>query len=242
MINTDNLSNADDEESKFDKVYKMTKHELEQQNTNMLVEHIIDLKKKISNRSKFDCVCGGVDDKSDFCGDCYNCNRPMCGENGYYSEFTGCCIKCSECGTENCIDCSKKCKFSDCILYCKTHLCNICIKNYPDWDLIGCKFVCHGYNDRYKKPTKGIYFHCILPYCGDTNYFENVCTKHYDDLEKFIIENLDFLPNDLIKICLGYFFIKMNKENWNTREMELIREYEFDKNNYYVKSNRYIAK
>ena len=37
------------------------------------------------------------------------------------------------------------------------------------------------------------------------------------------------LPIDLVKICIGYFLIKMDKNNWNNIEMERVREYEFDR-------------
>ncbi len=224
MIAKDNSSDSEDD-SEFEKVYKMTKQELKQQNIDKLVEHIIKMKEKIANEhsSKFECVCGKESNVHKFYGACYNCKRPMCDD--YYSEYSGCCIECKDCKTKNCIDCSKKCKFG----YCDTEMCNICInKKYPDWDLVGCRFICRGYDDKYKKPTNGIYYHCIFPYCGDTNYFENVCVKHYNDLEKFITENVKMLPNDLIKICLDYFFIKMTKEKWNNIEMVSIREYEFD--------------
>ena len=77
---SDNLSDSEEEESDFEKMYKMTRYELEQQNIDTLVEHIIDLKQKIANNGcmfNFKCVCG-EEETSGFGGDCHNCNRPMC--------------------------------------------------------------------------------------------------------------------------------------------------------------------
>src|SRR2546425_12570454 len=115
----------------FKNVYKMTEFELKQQQTHVLVTHIIRLKEKIA-RMKWDgmdCSCGKkhVNPYSFDSRSCINCKRPLCGDQPPYF--------CSDC-YEICLcrDCNVKCH------RCETRVCGTCIqKNYPDWDLTACR-------------------------------------------------------------------------------------------------------
>src|SRR2546421_12601885 len=62
----------------YDEIYKMSQNELKQQNIDILVDHIVELKKEIAHDPRIRCTCGGYREESIFYDDCYNCNRPIC--------------------------------------------------------------------------------------------------------------------------------------------------------------------
>lgn len=197
----------------FNKLFKMTESELEQQNVEILVKHIIELKQTLPYNSF--CVCSGTYRPQEFLGPCNNCNRPVCHSKKcqkYCQEVN--CVKGFD--SKNCKDCIEKCKF------CFRKVCKDCIKTkYPDWSMTGCKIMNFKYVDKSKdnevyKVTK---YHCIYPdgyienkltYCEEDSYFSNICKFHYDFIDEDILDALDkLLPKPLIKLCTDYFYVKM---------------------------------
>jgi hypothetical protein len=64
--------------NEFEVIYKMTEYELIKQDTNTLVQHIIDLKKMLSQNVT--CACGNYMDitQPHSFDHCVNCVRPIC--------------------------------------------------------------------------------------------------------------------------------------------------------------------
>jgi hypothetical protein len=200
--------------NEFEEIYKMTKYELEQQNANTLVQHIIDLKNMISQ--KIICACGkhhfGITQIID---QCISCLRPTCNA----------CL-CDDCFKENCKDCIKKCKF------CEREICKTCIyENYPEWSLTGCSFTSSTIfvDDKITQDATMITDmliikkHCIYfypideanhyLYCGEDSYCSNICSYHYDFVDDDIRNAINMLPSVLIDLCIEYFYRKIDTNN-----------------------------
>src|SRR5437868_8383335 len=100
----------------FQELYKMRREQLEKQNVTDLVEHIIELKHKIT-RMKWDgidCACGEEHrNPYDFIDNCNICNRPLCSNKNN-------CKAC--CKSHICQDCLHKCT------RCSAYMCTYCIE------------------------------------------------------------------------------------------------------------------
>lgn len=252
------------DEYNFDGIYKMTPYELEKLDIEVLVKHIIKLKKCTSKSNKIRCSCGEkiiIKNLQNIKYDnCERCKRCICSRDV-------CRTLCEDCCCYYCENCIEVCKF------CGNRLCKNCVENmYPEWNLSGCTNMVSAHflgnkANPIKKRCSVITHHCIFSIattdnktnqtytlCNTNSYFGNICEDHFDSTYELIYNNINTLPKDLIKMCIDYYFVKINNDNWNTIEhknfrnvsienYELMRkknkDTEFDINNkyYYCESS-----
>ncbi len=204
-----------DQNYNFNDMHGKIDHELKITDVNILVNYISDLKNKINNyelfihkllisrnypkerkQYKINCSCKKEHKITDYdiLSYCDSCCLSLCPMDVNY-------FFCQEQKTHKnlCSNCMHFCE------HCDKWFCKKCIhENFPDWLLTGCIS---------KNENGNNIYHCIWDdnydyqkWCPIDAVYGNICPFHCANTNELIINAVQKLPIELIKICIEYFY------------------------------------